>query len=114
MPQIKLVLVFTPPGKRDRFASLIEEISDEVVVHDIETRLKNRLGLANTKQVIESNSREGLINEWETTIDNIIQNIRSESANHSKVHVLVGHSIYFNSSTQEIFPIFNPTLESFR
>lgn len=103
----KVVLIFTPPGKRDLFAPLLRTLSDEIIVHDIETRLKTRLEAENLKVVIEQNSRESIRSEWETTIDGIIDNIISERETSSKVNVLVGHSLYFKNSTGEIFPVFN-------
>ena len=77
----------------------------DCIVYDIETNLCTKFDNAESVQrVITSNSRYAIQKNWRDVISEIKNAIR---LGEDKLHIIIGHSVYYNYTTKEFFSVFD-------
>ena len=106
----RIVVIFAPPGKRKETQYFLQKVVPDAEIHDIETQLNTKFGHSDIKGLIGSKTRKFLKDEWSKVVERIIDNISSSSTLKSKLNILIGHSIYYNGNTRELFPLFDASV----
>ncbi|MBM3910162.1 MAG: hypothetical protein FJ356_00760 [Thaumarchaeota archaeon] len=103
----KLAVIFAIPGRRKETRYFLEKYLSNAKFHDITNQMLANLPPKTTTKQLATRPRNYLKKEWELVVKRIIDSIKADSDLQGKLNVLIDHSVFFNGTTREFFPLFN-------